>query len=456
MHSDQLTKLAPINASETLSASSSVSTLPINNRSNDRSVLESEGATPGKMQIMPEIETVIVVPFIDPSKPSPPQDTRPLWKIQEERRKVQVRRKLLLKATVQDLNHASLNGLLIGHRLAKPPDMRKQMHQRRQTVDARGNAIIASDDHKFVADVILTTADQGTQDRSVSINELQVFLKGTPYKPFMEWLTGISDGNSSRFHELDNDGSSSIEAKELEKAVAEFYTLHDPESFPKILEHSTSVKKDMAEKAERMVNKREAERRKSVKIIEMKQDRENKRKMIAARRLTSDASKLNQIQFKILAASYTSFNFNTDFEMIFKRFDADHSGTLDFKELKNLVRKILKVPPRTISNDELTALFMYLDEDGGGRIDQEEMAAFLKNGDPKGLPDRMKHIGRKLSPRQELCALINFKSKSELKRQRREPRAPPGEIPWNNSVKCRMSEQFAGIGHQGFVPLSER
>lgn len=74
---------------------------------------------------------------------------------------------------------------------------------------------MVTESHRLVASCIIQTADQGTYDSSVSINEMQVFLKGTEFEGIMMWLTGMEDGDTSRFHELDEDGSSTIEAEEL-------------------------------------------------------------------------------------------------------------------------------------------------------------------------------------------------------------------------------------------------
>ena len=176
--------------------------------------------------------------------------------------------------------------------------------------------------------------------------------------------------------------------------------------------------------------------------------------------MSGNHEKLNEVRHKLLAASYTSFSFGMNFELMFQKFDKDGNGTLDYEELRMLVRKILKVPPSTISDDELEALFGFLDFDGGGTIEQSEITSFLEKGEDEAngghalvLPTHMQYMGPKRTPTEELCALINFKTEKEKKRERREPRPPPGEVPWNSSVKSKRTiKPFAGIGVQFYVP----
>ena len=42
----------------------------------------------------------------------------------------------------------------------------------------------------YIADDIISCADQGTVDRAISVNEMKIFLKATKYEDFMVWLTG--------------------------------------------------------------------------------------------------------------------------------------------------------------------------------------------------------------------------------------------------------------------------
>ena len=273
--------------------------------------------------------------FLDPAKPVTPQDPRPLWKQQEDNRIKQISRLQISRYSPEAKNAASITGRLVGGCRARPMDMKALAHKHKTPRDANGRAIVITDDHRLVAESIIRTADQGTYDSAVSINEMQVFLKGTEYEAIMEWLTGLKDGNTSRFHELDGDGSSTIEAEELSLAVAEFYSVAGEEAFRIIVEFSKEGlekrKKAEAVKAEAVKDKR----RKTGAEKEARKFRQEQRKFLAAQRLVSGGhEKLNQVRHKILAASYTSFSFGMNFELMFQKFDKDGNGTLDQEELK--------------------------------------------------------------------------------------------------------------------------
>ena len=61
----------------------------------------------------------------------------------------------------------------------------------------------------------------------------------------------------------------------------------------------------------------------------------------------------------------------------------------------------MKVPPTTISDDELEALFAFLDFDGGGTIEQSEITNFLERGEDDSrttlvLPSHLQYMGPKV------------------------------------------------------------
>lgn len=79
--------------------------------------------------------------FKDPTAPTLPRDDRPFWKIQEERRRKQVRKKMMVGVTDVDINKASIMGTLVGERRARPPDMKKMLHEHMTPRDKDGKKV---------------------------------------------------------------------------------------------------------------------------------------------------------------------------------------------------------------------------------------------------------------------------------------------------------------------------
>jgi Ca2+-binding EF-hand superfamily protein len=65
-------------------------------------------------------------------------------------------------------------------------------------------------------------------------------------------------------------------------------------------------------------------------------------------------------------------------ETLFKRYDKDASGELDYNEFRRAVRLDAKIPTMVVDDDELKQIFDWVDVDRGGSISVEEFAAFLE------------------------------------------------------------------------------
>ena len=76
--------------------------------------------------------------------------------------------------------------------------------------------------------------------------------------------------------------------------------------------------------------------------------------------------RLNGHLQKVSAAWDTKGSMNKNWEILFKRLDADFSGRLDYVEFEEAVREELQVPDTT--EEELWALWTYVDQDKSGEV----------------------------------------------------------------------------------------
>jgi len=70
-----------------------------------------------------------------------------------------------------------------------------------------------------------------------------------------------------------------------------------------------------------------------------------------------------------------------DFERLFRHYDRDNSGSLDFEEFRSAMRRDAKVAKRDVSDTELKQVFGSVDIDGGGEIDIDEFVAWINTDD---------------------------------------------------------------------------
>merc|ERR1719362_361566 len=82
-------------------------------------------------------------------------------------------------------------------------------------------------------------------------------------------------------------------------------------------------------------------------------------------------------------------------EKVFSLFDGDGSGQLDEAELRKAVRSHLKLPVYSISDSEISALFLKLDLDGSGAVTIDELMKFINPDPPPPPPPRRKRSAQK-------------------------------------------------------------
>ena len=97
-----------------------------------------------------------------------------------------------------------------------------------------------------------------------------------------------------------------------------------------------------------------------------------------------------KLHSKLQAASYQAGG--QDWEGVYRFFDKNNDGALQYTELHSAVRRDLRFPPRGLPDDDIAMLFQLLDADGGGSVGLEELIGFLQdvnmvlsalNADPK-------------------------------------------------------------------------
>lgn len=102
-------------------------------------------------------------------------------------------------------------------------------------------------------------------------------------------------------------------------------------------------------------------------------------------------AKLKDIKSKLQAAAYGRGDVgdaDDDWEELFKLYDSDGGGTLDFDEFKQVIRKHGRVSVRDINNIQLRQVFELIDEDGSEEIDGAEFSEWLQ----KPVPDNDERV----------------------------------------------------------------
>jgi len=114
------------------------------------------------------------------------------------------------------------------------------------------------------------------------------------------------------------------------------------------------------------------------------------------------------LKSKLASAAYTSHN-GRQMEALFSRMDKDGSGSVDDIEFKSCMRRVLKIPPESISDEEMSALCSMLDTNRSGAVDLPELMDFV--GPDPTMPVDQKPKKGKLVPELTPEAISLLKSK---------------------------------------------
>jgi Ca2+-binding EF-hand superfamily protein len=90
--------------------------------------------------------------------------------------------------------------------------------------------------------------------------------------------------------------------------------------------------------------------------------------------------KFAKLRSKFKACSYSLGG--QDWEKLFRHYDRDNSGELDFDEFRRAVRRDVKVTPQMMPDIELREMFDHADASGDGAIDIDEFVGLLGDDQP--------------------------------------------------------------------------
>ena len=105
------------------------------------------------------------------------------------------------------------------------------------------------------------------------------------------------------------------------------------------------------------------------------------------------AADLEALRKKLQSLSYSTDG--QDPRALFKQFDRDNSGALDFTEFTTAVRKGGRISAGVIADTDLQRLFAFIDADGSGDMSIEELTAFVWDGQA---PQRRTKVKRQKAP----------------------------------------------------------
>ena len=178
------------------------------------------------------------------------------------------------------------------------------------------------------ATVIMRKSDSN-RNAALSIVELQTMCAGTEHEGFAEWLTA---NRAKWFKEHDTDNSSTLDARELARALKTFH-LHVASSDSQPLGEEGS-----AEPSTHLV-----------------------------------ARKMMEVLYKE-ATRYSP----PSWKRLFAQIDRNSDGVVDFLEVEQMIRKDLLIPTSKVSLNAIRDFFAAIDRNKDGRIELSEFVRFME------------------------------------------------------------------------------
>ena len=91
---------------------------------------------------------------------------------------------------------------------------------------------------------------------------------------------------------------------------------------------------------------------------------------------------VKKVKQKLRACSYTVGGM--DFAKLFRHYDRDNSGSLEYEEFRSALRRDAKIKPSDVSDRDLLTVFNAVDDDGGGEVEIDEFVAWMEQEDDVG------------------------------------------------------------------------
>eukprot|EP00927_Polykrikos_kofoidii_P032987 TRINITY_DN27954_c0_g1_i1.p1 TRINITY_DN27954_c0_g1~~TRINITY_DN27954_c0_g1_i1.p1 ORF type:complete len:1369 (-),score=259.62 TRINITY_DN27954_c0_g1_i1:327-4433(-) len=130
------------------------------------------------------------------------------------------------------------------------------------------------------------------------------------------------------------------------------------------------------------------------------------------KRRALDKDMLDMIRKRLQAALY-QYGGRAGIKAFLAKMDKDGSGELEEEEVRLAVRKMLKIPPSEISDEQIASLcYEHLDRDGSGTVDMDELLDFMAVSKTKRA--KKKKTGKSVTVDPEVLEKVRSRLKASL------------------------------------------
>jgi len=145
------------------------------------------------------------------------------------------------------------------------------------------------------------------------------------------------------------------------------------------------------------------------------------------------SQELARVRSLVRAGQYTGTG-ERSLESIFRKFDKDGSGQLDFDEVRAAFRRALKIPPSVLSDPDLLLLFERIDLDRNGFVSLTEMGAFVNFIDTAEVGSQIKALKNMIEDLSKVAKEMEHNVRCKV-------------ADWKNADKCRLLVASPKVHH---------